>query len=112
MLNVKDIRLLTPEERAEAAARRRDEETQVYQKRLASLDEWPLDRQCGRSRLVLPPEVAQRVLDDVGAGASLRAIEDKYRAAAAAGGCGCCWECAAGSRVPGSGVRVRRLAKR
>ncbi len=80
MLNLKDIRFLTPEERAEAAARRRDEETQVYQKRLASLDEWPLDRPCGRSRLVLPPEVAQRVLDDVAAGASLRAIEDKYRA--------------------------------
>ena len=73
MLNLKDIRFLTPEERAEAAARRRDEETQVYQQRLASLDEWPLDRPCGRSRLVLPPEVAQRVLDDVAAGASLRA---------------------------------------
>ena len=79
MLNVKDIRLLTPQERAEAAARRRDEETQVYQKRLASLDKWPLDRPCGRSRLVLPPEVAQRVLADVAAGASLRAIEVKYR---------------------------------
>ena len=80
MLDYRSIHFITDEERAEAAAKRRDEETSVYQRRLASLDEWPLDRQCGRSRLVLPTEVAQRVLDDVAAGASLRAIEDKYRA--------------------------------
>ena len=83
MLNPKDIRFLTPEERAGAADRRREKETLIYQKRLALLDEWPLDQRppnCGRLPLVLRPEVAQRVLDDVAAGASLRAIEEKYRA--------------------------------
>ena len=83
MLNPRDIRFLTTEERAEAAARRQDKETLIYQHRLALLDEWPLDNRstnCGRPLLVLPPEVAQRVLDDVAAGASFRAIEDKYRA--------------------------------
>ena len=83
MLNPRDIRFLTTVERAEAAARRQDKETLIYQQRLALLDEWRFDyrrRKHGRSPLVLRPEVAQRVLDDVAAGASLRAIEEKYRA--------------------------------
>ena len=83
MLNPKDIRFLTTDERAEAAAKRQDKETLIYQKRLELLDEWRFDhrpRKYGRSPLVLRPEVAQRVLDDVAAGASFRAIEDKYRA--------------------------------
>ena len=79
MLEFKDIRLLTPEEQAARAAELKAQEELEYQNLLYALDQW--ERKCekgGRPPLVLPAEIARRVLDDIDAGCSDREIARKY----------------------------------
>ena len=79
MLDYRKIRLLSPEEQAERAAQRLAEEAQERQRILDELDEWTWEpERGGRRPIVLPPEIARRVLDDVAARLSHRAIECKY----------------------------------
>ena len=79
MLDFADIRLLTPEEQAARAAALKEREQLEYQRLLDQLDQW--ERRCekgGRPRLVLPPEIAKRVLADIDGGCSDREIVRKY----------------------------------
>ena len=79
MLQTGDIRLLTPEEQAAQAAKLREQEELEYQRLLEKLDEYELEcERGGRPPIVLPQEVARRVLADVEAGHAHRAIVRKY----------------------------------
>ena len=79
MLDYRDIRLLTPEEQAARTAELRSQQEIEYLRQLEALDRYELDcERGGRPPIVLPPEVAQRVLDDLKAGHSDRAIVRKY----------------------------------
>ena len=81
MLDYKDIRLLTPAERAEREAQLRAERELEHQRLLDELDAWESEHSLGgRPEIVLSPEIAQRVLADLKAGYSDRAIEAKYAA--------------------------------
>ena len=79
MLDFADIRLLTPEEQAARAAEVREQEELEHQRLLDRLDQW--ERKCergGRPPIVLPSEIARRVLADIDAGYSDREIVRKY----------------------------------
>ena len=80
MLDYRNIRLLTPEERAERAAQLQEQEALERQRILDELDAWDCDqgKKGGRPPIVLPPEIAQRVLNDVRSGLTYRAIARKY----------------------------------
>ena len=81
MLDYKDIRLLTPAERAQREAQLQAERELEQQRLLDELDAWESENSLGgRPEIVLPPEIAQRVLADLKAGYSDRAIEAKYAA--------------------------------
>ena len=81
MLKRRNITVRTPEERAQARADREERERQEYGRLLADLDDYDfsLEGLGGRPKIWLPPEIAQRVLADVRAGHSLRAIARKYQ---------------------------------
>ena len=83
--NIGRIRPLTPEEQQERI-RQRDAEQQEHGKQteaemLADLDayEFRTGRETGRPRIKLPAVIARRILEDVEAGASQKAIVAKYR---------------------------------
>ena len=80
MLDYRNIRLLTPEERAERAAQLQAQEDLEHQRMLDDLDSWEWEpTECGgKPPIVLPPDIARRVLADVRAGHSDRAIARKY----------------------------------
>ena len=80
MLNRRKITLRTDAERAAARAVREDRERLEREEMLASLDdwEWETGEQGGKPPIVLPPEIARRVLADVDTGHSYCAIERKY----------------------------------
>ena len=80
MLDHRKIRLLTPEERVEREAQRAADEETAHQRMLVHLDSWEWEpTECGgKPPIVLPPEIARRVLADVRAGHSDRAIARKY----------------------------------
>ena len=108
MLDYRSIHFITDEERAAIAASRREENDLAYQRELDpgagavgtrttrtktgsyhlnthqaslyGLDQWEREsEQGGRPSIVLPPEIARRVLADLEAGLSHRTIELKYR---------------------------------
>ena len=80
MLDYRSIHFITDEERAAIAASRREENDLAYQRELEALDQWEREsEQGGRPSIVLPPEIARRVLADLEAGLSHRTIELKYR---------------------------------
>ena len=79
MTDFRDIRPLTPEERAQRATQRQMHEEQERQRILDQLDNWEWGREeGGRTPIILPPEIAQRVVADIDAGHSDRAIVKKY----------------------------------
>ena len=79
MTDFRDIRPLTPEERAQRAVQRQMQEEQARQRILEQLDNWEWGREGGgRAPIILPPEIAQRVIADIDAGHSDRAIVKKY----------------------------------
>ena len=80
MVSRDDIRLLTPEEQAERAAQVKAQEELERLRLLQALDQYEFKcERGGRPSIVLPPEVARRVLADVEAGHSSRAIARKYK---------------------------------
>lgn len=81
MLNRPKVTLRTAAERAAARAEREEREREEQERILKSLDEWDWESgpRGGRPPIILPPEIAQRVLADVHAGREDRAIERKYR---------------------------------
>ena len=79
MTDYRDIRPLSPTERAERAAQRQAEQEMAHQRILEQLDNWEWDcEKGGRAPIVLPTEIARRVLADVQARHSDRAIVKKY----------------------------------
>ena len=80
MLDYRSIHFITDEERAAIAASRREKSDLAYQRELEALDQWERELdQGGRRTIVLPPEIARRVLADLEAGLSHRTIEIKYK---------------------------------
>lgn len=81
MTDHRNIRPLTAEERAQRAAERQAQQERKQQMILEQLDDWSFQSEKGgRPPIVLPQEIAQRVVADVEAGHSHRAIERKYKA--------------------------------
>ena len=82
MLDYRNIQPLSGQERAEREARIAAAEEMAHQRMLEDLDAWEWEpTECGgKPPIVLPPEIARRVLDDVRAGHSDRAIAKKYAA--------------------------------
>lgn len=79
MTDYRDIRPLTFDERAQRAAQRQAEQELAHQRILDQLDNWEFgSEKGGRQPIVLPQEVALRVVADVEAGHADRAIERKY----------------------------------
>ena len=80
MLDYRNIHFITDEERAEIAASQREANDLAYQRELEALDQWQRElERGGRPSMVLPPEIARRVLADLEACLSHRAIELKYK---------------------------------
>ena len=82
MMDIRNIRLLTPEEQSQRAEQLRADQERAHQRVLDALDnwdEWGQGRR-GRKRICLPPEIARRVLADLEAGRSHCDIEIKYTA--------------------------------
>ena len=82
MLEIRNIRLLTPEEQSQRAEQLRADQERTHQRALDALDNWDEWGQGrpGRKRICLPPEIARRVLADLEAGRSHCDIETKYTA--------------------------------
>ena len=82
MLEIRDIRLLTPEEQSQRAEQLRVDQERAHQRALDALDNWDEwgEGRPGRKRICLPPEIARRVLADLAAGRSHCDIETKYTA--------------------------------
>ena len=79
MTDYRDIRPLSPAERTERTAHRRAKQEMAHQRILEQLDDWEWDcEKGGRPPIVLPSEIARRVLADLEAGYSDRAIVKKY----------------------------------
>ena len=79
MTDYRDIRPLTAAERAERAAQRQAEEALAHQRILDQLDDWDFEpERGGKPCIVLPQDVALRVVKDLTAGRSHRSIERKY----------------------------------
>ena len=80
MLSRPKITLRTNAERAAARAEREERERQEREQKLAGLDQydWESGEKGGKPSIILPPEIAQRVLADVHAGRPYRAIERKF----------------------------------
>ncbi len=80
MLNHRNIRPLTLQERAARVAELQAQQEMERRQTLAALDEWEWGPgRPGRKPIVLPPEIARRVLADVAAGRSLCEIVRKYQ---------------------------------
>ena len=82
MLEIRDIRLLTPEEQSQRAEQLRADQERAHQRALEALDNWDEwgEGRPGRKRIYLPPAIARRVLADLEAGRSHCDIETKYTA--------------------------------
>ena len=82
MFEIRDIRLLSPEEQSQRAEQLRADQERAHQRALDALDNWDEWGQGrpGRKRICLPPEIARRVLADLEAGRSHCDIETKYTA--------------------------------
>ena len=79
MLKRRRISLRTEEERAQARSDREEREREERERILQELDDWNFeDRKPGPDPKVLPEDVARRVLADVNARHSYRAIARKY----------------------------------
>jgi len=79
MTDYRDIRPLSPAERAERAAQRQAEQELAHQRILDELDSWDFESERGgKPCIVLPQEIALRVVRDLVARRSHRSIERKY----------------------------------
>ena len=82
MLEIRDIRLLTPEEQSQRAEQLRADQERAHQRILNELDNWDEwgHGGPGRKRICLPPEIARRVLADLKENRSHGDIAIKYTA--------------------------------
>ena len=76
------ISVRSDEERALVRAEREEREREEFERILDALDDWDWDEDSkgGRPSIVLPPEIARRVLADLAEGRTPRAIARKFKA--------------------------------